>query len=414
MALRGAPVTQARVRSGPGATPPHIGSRPVWAEIDLGAVRHNASLLLRAAAPAALCAVVKADGYGHGAVPVARAALEGGATWLAVATPEEGLALRDAGITAPVLVLSEPPPQSMADVVGRGLTLALYSGRAVRAAAEASTRAGVVTDVHVKVDTGMHRVGAEPPELLEVVQAVLSEPSLRFGALWTHFPVADGVQAEDRSFTDGQIRLLDDARDLLARAGHAPPLLHAANSAGALAYPASRLDMVRCGISLYGVAPFPVVDQVFAAVLADTGADGLRPVLSLRAKVSSVRELDAGERPSYGRLYRLPTPSTVATVPLGYADGVPRRYFTGGGTVLLGGERRRLAGMVTMDQIVVDCGPGAAVEAGDEVVLIGGQGAGSLTVTDWAEVLDTIAHEVFCGIGPRVPRVVVDGRDIHE
>jgi len=137
-------------------------------------------------------------------------------------------------------------------------------------------------------------------------------------------------------------------------------------------------------------------------------------VLSLRAKVTLVRHLEAGERPSYGRLRPLAGLSTVATVPLGYADGVPRRYFTRGGTVLVGGRRRPLAGMVTMDQIVVDCGPGAAVEAGDEVVLIGGQGAGSLTVTDWAEVLDTIAHEVFCGIGPRVPRVVVDGRDIHE
>ncbi len=404
-------MSRAGVRSEVGALAGTVGSRPVWAEIDLGAVRHNASLLHRAAAPAALCAVVKADGYGHGAVAVARAALEGGATWLAVATPEEGVQLLDAGVATPVLVLSEPPAAAMADVVGRGLTLALYSRQGIRAAGEASERAGVVTDVHLKVDTGMHRVGASPDELLDTVRALVAEPSLRFGALWTHFPVADGVEPEDRSFTEGQIRSLHAARALLADAGHAPPLLHAANSAGALAYPASRLDMVRCGIALYGVSPFPVVDPVFAAVLSETGATGLRPVLSLRARVTLLRELGEADRPSYGRLHPLGARSTVATVPLGYADGVPRRYFTRGGTVLVGGERRRLAGMVTMDQIVVDCGPDTAVEVGDEVVLIGRQGARSLTASDWAEVLDTIAHEVFCGIGPRVPRVVVDRED---
>jgi alanine racemase len=402
-------VSRAEVSSENRTTPPDIGSRPVWAEIDVSAVRHNASLLSRAAAPAALCAVVKADGYGHGAVAVARAALQGGATWLAVATAEEGLALLDAGITAPVLVLSEPSPESMDDLVGRGLTMALYSRRAVQAAAQASARAGVVTDVHVKVDTGMHRVGADPAELLEIVEAVTSKPSLRFAALWTHFPVADGVEEQDRSFTEAQIRSLDAAREVLVAAGHPPPMLHAANSAGALAYPGSRLDMVRCGIALYGVSPFPVLDPVFAAVLDSTGAQGLRPVLSLRAKVALVRELDATERPSYGRLYSLAARSRVATVPLGYADGVPRRYFSGGGTVLVGGARRRLAGMVTMDQIVVDCGSDTDVAVGDDVVLIGPQGAESVTAMEWAEVLGTIAHEVFCGIGARVPRVVVDG-----
>ena len=165
---------------------------------------------------------------------------------------------------------------------------------------------------------------------------------------------------------------------------------------------------MRCGIALYGVCPFPVVDPVVADVVVSTGAGALRPVLSLRAKVTLVRRLEAAERPSYGRLYGLTDRSTVATVPLGYADGVPRRYFTRGGTVLVGGRRRPLAGMVTMDQIVVDCGPAEEVAVGDDVVLIGEQGGESLTASDWADVLDTIAHEVFCGIGPRVPRVVVD------
>jgi alanine racemase len=380
----------------------------VWAEIDLGAVRHNAALLRAVAAPAGLCAVVKADAYGHGAVAVARASLEGGATWLAVATTEEGAELRAAGIEAPVLVLSEPPPDAMADVVAHGLTPAVYSRPGIGALARASALAGVVTDVHVKVDTGMHRVGADRSEVLDIVGAVAEAPSLRFAALWTHFPVADGVEPEDRAFTEAQISSLGEARDALAAAGHPPPSLHAANSAGTLAYPASRLDMARCGIALFGVGPFPVVDPVVAAVMASTGADALRPVLSLRAKVTLVRRLEATERPSYGRLYGLTERSTVATVPIGYADGVARRYFTRGGTVLVGGRRRPLAGMVTMDQIVVDCGPAEDVAVGDDVVLIGEQGTESLTATDWAGVLDTIAHEVFCAIGPRVPRVVVD------
>jgi len=402
-------VSCAAVRHDAAVSSTHVRSRPVWAEIDLAAVRHNASLLRRISAPAALCAVVKADAYGHGAVSVARAALDGGATWLAVATPEEGVELREAAVTAPVLVLSEPVPEAMAEVVGHGLTPTVYTLGGIGAVARASSRAGAVTDVHVKVDTGMHRVGAPPTELLELVGAVTAEPSLRFAALWTHFPVADGIDGEDRSFTAAQIRRLDDARALLAEAGHPPPLVHAANSAGAVAYPESRLDMVRCGIALYGVPPFPLVDPELAAVMADTGATALRPVLSLRAKVTLVRRLEAAERPSYGRLYRLTDRSAVATVPIGYADGVPRRYFSNGGTVLVGGRHRPLAGMVTMDQIVVDCGPGEEVAVGDDVVLIGEQGGESLTASDWARALDTIAHEVLCGIGPRVPRVVVDG-----
>ncbi len=404
-------MSPAGVRGGPGVTAPPVGLRPVWAEIDLAAVRHNATLLRQASSPAALCAVVKADAYGHGAVPVARAALEGGATWLAVATPEEGLELRAADIAAPVLLLSEPTAAAMPDVVAAKLTLTLYSRPGIRAAAASSARAGVVTDVHVKVDTGMHRVGADRAELVEVVGAVAAEPSLRFAALWTHFPVADGTDGGDRAFTEAQIRSLEALRDALGRAGHRPPLLHAANSAGALAYPGARFDLVRCGIALYGVPPFPVVDPVVADVMASTGAVALRPVLSLRAKVTMVRRLDAAERPSYGRLRALGRRSTVATVPLGYADGVPRRYFTNGGTVLVGGRRRPLAGMVTMDQIVVDCGPSEEVAVGDDVVLIGEQGAESLTASDWAGVLGTIGHEVLCGIGARVPRVVVDRRD---
>jgi alanine racemase len=379
---------------------PYPGLRPSWAEVDLGAVRHNAGLLRRLAAPAALCAVVKADAYGHGTVPVARAALEGGATWLAVALVEEGMALRRAGIDAPVLVLSEPTAGAMTAAVADRLTPTVYTAAGVAAAAASASSAGTVVGVHVKVDTGMHRVGADLLDLPALVGAVADAPGLTFDGLWTHLSVADGDSAGDRTFTADQLRLFAAARASLAAAGFDPPLVHAANSAAALAFPEARLDMVRCGIALYGVPPAPTI--------APAGDDALRPVLTLRSRVSFVRSLEAGERPSYGRRRPLARRSTVATVPIGYADGIPRRYFADGGTVLIGGRRRPLAGTVTMDQIMVDCGSDPGVSVGDEVVLIGSQGTGTLTVPDWAEVLGTIGNEILTEIGSRVPRVLVD------
>ena len=396
-----------------------VGLRPAWAEIDLDAVRHNAGLLARLVAPAQVCAVVKADAYGHGAVPVARAALEGGATWLAVALVEEGMALRAAHIDAPVLVLSEPPVDAMDDVVACDLTPTVYTRPGVRALADAADAARRVVDVHVKVDTGMHRVGADPVDLPEVVGAVVGGAHLRFAGLWTHFAVADGPAAEDHEYTARQLERFDEARRTLRGAGLEAPLHHAANSAAAVAYPETRLNMVRCGIALYGLLPAPGLAEslgqaaravgIEPAADAGRGSDGLlRPVLSLKARVSMVRTLEEGERPSYGRRYPLPEASTVATVPLGYADGVPRRYFESGGTVLVRGRHRPLAGAVTMDQIVLDCGPDPEVGPGDEVVLIGRQGGAVVSAWDWAERLGTIAYEVVCGVGPRVPRVAVE------
>ena len=389
----------------------------MWAEVDLAALRHNTGLLAALASPAALCVVVKADAYGHGALPVARAALEGGAGWLAVALVEEGMALRAGGIEAPVLVLSEPPPEAMGEVVAHRLTPTVYSRAGVRALSDAADAARRVVGAHVKVDTGMHRVGADPADVAEVVGAVVAGSHLRFDGLWTHLAVADGDAAEDGTFTALQLRRFAEVRAALAGAGLEAPLVHAANSAGTIAYPEARLDMVRCGIAAYGILPAPAMGPVLAAAARAAPGPGaapadaaglLRPVLSLRARVSLVRTLDEGERPSYGRRYPLPESSTVATVPIGYADGVPRRFFEGGGTVLVGGRHRPLAGTVTMDQIMLDCGPDPDVRVGDEVVLIGRQGEAAVSAWDWARVLDTIAYEVVCGVGPRVPRVPVD------
>lgn len=385
-----------------------------WAEIDLAAVRHNARLLRRVVAPAELCAVVKADGYGHGAVAVGRAALAGGATWLAVAIVDEGIHLRDQGIDAPVLVLSEPPPGAMGDVVASALTATLYTHQGVAALDGAARAAGVVADVHVKVDTGMHRVGADMDDVAALVTAVGRVDGLRLGALWSHLAVAESAEPDDRAFTALQVRRFDQVCDELRAAGVVVPLQHLANSGGAISHPAARRDLVRCGIALYGEAPSPSVADALAAAAGPGGAGRLRPALSLRSRVSLVRVLAAGERPSYGRRRALAEESTVVTVPLGYADGVPRRYFDGRGTVLVGGRHCPLAGTVTMDQLVVDCGPGAEVSVGDDVVLIGTQGGETISATSWADVLGTISYEVLCGIGPRVPRVVVDSGDGGE
>ncbi len=367
-------------------------SRPAWAEVDLDAVRHNATVLAGLARPAALCAVVKADGYGHGAVPVARAALEAGATWLAVAVVEEGLLLRHAGIDAAILLLSEPPPDAMAPALAYGLTPTLYTRAGVEAAAAAAGRARNPVAVHVKVDTGMHRVGASPDAVAAVARAVEDTASLRLEAMWTHLAVADDPAQDD--FTALQLRRFEEVRQRLAAAGIRPDLLHAANSAGAIAHPSSHYDLVRCGIALYGHPPGPAL----------AGKVDLRPALSLKARVALVKELPAGERLSYGRCYEVRSHSRVATVPLGYADGVPRRLSSVGGEVLVGGSRRPVAGTVTMDQFLADCGPSAPVAAGDEVVLIGRQGGEEITAEEWADRLGTISYEVLCGIGARVPR----------
>ena len=380
--------------------------RPAWAEVDLAAVRHNASVLASLAGPARLCAVVKAGGYGHGAVEVARAALAGGAAWLAVALVEEGRELRAAGIAAPVLILSEPPPEAMVEVVEAGLTPTIYTDQALVALGRAIAGSGTgrPVPVHVKVDTGMHRVGATPDDAIRLAAEVAGDPRLDLEGFWTHLAVSDETA---NPYNRAQLDCFDAALSRLEQVGVRPRVRHASNSGATLWHPEGRYDMVRCGIALYGLSP--------ASPGGSAGdVPDLRPAMSFRARVSFVKEVAAGERLSYGLRYQLDTDSVVATVPLGYADGVPRRLASMGATVLIGGQRRPLAGTVTMDQILVDCGPvdcqpGPGVRAGDEVVLIGRQGSESIDAWDWADRTDTIAYEVVCGISGRVPRVYLDG-----
>jgi alanine racemase len=380
-------------------------SRPAWAEIDLAAITHNAGLLARVVRPSQLVAVVKAHGYGHGALAVARAAQAGGAAGFAVALVDEGVELRQHRVHGPILLLSECEPEAVDDAMAYGLTPTVYTAAGIERFGQAARLLGQRTSVHIKVDTGMHRVGAAPAEVPALVQALADDPLLRFEGLWTHFPVADGERAEDRAFTLRQLETFEGVVSDLARRDVRPDVLHAANTAGAIVFPQARYGMVRIGIGLYGYLPGSAVATAFAAA---TGGEQLRPALSLKARVVAVRTLAEGERPSFGRLRAMPGRAVVATVPIGYADGVPRALFTQGASVLIGGQRRPLAGMVTMDQIVVDCGDDPSVQPGDEVVLIGRQGDEEITADEWAERLGTISYEVLCGIGPRVPRVVVN------
>lgn len=368
--------------------------RPVRAEVDLDAIAHNVRLLAETAPGSLLCAVVKADGYGHGAVPVARTAVESGADALGVALVAEGAELRDAGIVAPVLVLSQAAPDELDDLVAFELEATVYTEPGVERLSAAARR-GRRTDVnpipvHLKVDTGMHRVGAQPAEVVSLAKEIIDVPGITLASVWTHCAVAD---EPGNDFTDLQLDRLKAVLADLDAAGIHVPLRHAANSGATIDHPRARLDLVRCGISVYGLPPSPA--------LADRLP--LRPALSLVAAASHVKRVAAGERLSYGLRYRCERESTIATVPLGYADGVPRRLGATGGEVLVGGRRRPIAGTITMDQLLVDCGDDD-VRPGDEVVLIGTQGDETITADEWAARLGTIGYEVVCGIGPRVPR----------
>ena len=360
--------------------------RPSWVEVDLSAITHNVAAIGEAIAPAGVCAVVKADGYGHGDVPAAEAALAGGASWLAVALMEEAVSLREAGIGAPILLLSEPDAEHAAEVVAWDLRPTAYRLRFTEALAAAASRPH---PVHVKVDTGMHRVGAGPKGALDLAAMISSSPALELEAVWTHFAVAEA----DEEFTKRQVAAFDEFADLALAAGTVPKYRHAANTAGALLFPEARYDFARIGLGIYGMRPAHGVAPEL----------DLRPAMSVISRVSQVRRLPEGARPSYGRIRPLPAESTVATVPIGYADGVTRQLSAAGGEVLIRGARHPFAGTVTMDQIVVDVGD-APVAVGDEVMLIGIQGDEEISAEEWASLLDTINYEIVCDFGPRLPR----------
>jgi alanine racemase len=357
------------------------------ARIDDGAIERNCARLAAAAAPAALCAVVKADGYGHGAAEAARAALAGGAAWLAVATAAEAVALRAAGIRGPVLVMGALTPDELTSALrARADVVAWREGFVAALAAHPD---GGGARVHVKLDSGMGRLGTrDAEEATAVAEAVAAAPALELIGAMTHFATAD----DDPPFAREQLAgFLPWARALQAR--HPRLLLHAANSAATLGIPESRLDLVRCGIAAYGMDPFGVSPD----------AHGLEPALELGSYLASVKRIAPGESAGYGRRFIAHAPTWIGTVPVGYADGV-RRALTNDADLLVGGRRVPLVGTVSMDNVTVDLGPREPPEVGEPVVLLGRQGGERVLAEEWARRLGTISYEVTCAISGRVPR----------
>jgi alanine racemase len=356
------------------------------ARVNLAAIERNVARMRRELRrETSLCAVVKADGYGHGALPAARAALAGGATWLAVAAATEAAALRDAGIDTPILVMGALSASELDLALEAVADVVAWNERFVALVAERGGGA-----VHVKLDTGMGRLGTrDPAQATRVVQAAVAARGVILAGAMTHFATAD--ERGDAFMGEQLERFLLWVTPL--RDAHPQLSVHAANSAATLRDPASHFDMVRCGIAIYGLDPFG----------EDPSARALEPALELRSHVAAVKPIAPGESAGYGRRFVAQHPTTLATLPIGYGDGV-RRGLTNNADILIGGARRPLVGTVSMDNVTVDVGHPAAVAAGDDAVLIGVQGDHRITAEELARRLDTINYEITCGLLPRVPR----------
>ncbi|WP_035869279.1 alanine racemase [Cryptosporangium arvum] len=358
--------------------------------IDLDAIRANTAHLAERAATrsAATMAVVKADGYGHGAVPAARAALAGGATWLGVATVAEAVELRTAGIGSPMLSWLNGPGTDFTPAVSTDVDLGVPSVRVLDEVVAAARTTGKTARVHLKVDTGLGRSGAAPadwPDLLTAAAKAQADGIIEAVGVWSHFACAD---EPGHPSIAAQLGVFSQALEIAEKQGIRPQVRHLANSAGTLTLPQAYFDLVRPGVALYGLSPNP------ARIEAP-----LRPAMTLRGEVLIAKRVPAGHGVSYGHTYHTATETTLALIPLGYADGIPRQA-SGRGPVLLGGERRTIAGRVCMDQFVLDVGDDP-VSAGDEAVLFG---PGGPSADDWADVVGTINYEIVTRIGARVPR----------
>lgn len=365
--------------------------RPLEARIDLARIGHNVEYLKGLIPGGCLfMAVVKANAYGHGDVHVSRAALSAGADTLGVALVEEGVRLREAGFTCPIHVLFEPPPRGAAGVVAGDLTCSVYTAEPARALSAEAVRAGRTAPVHVKVDTGMRRVGLYPGDAPGFARFLAGLPGIEVEGIYTHFAVATEPENE---FTAGQMEAFEAAAAATEKILGKRLVKHAANSAGVLAFPGSHYDMVRVGIAMYGLPP----SRAFL------DRDELRPAMSLVGEVSLVKEVRAGEGISYGLEYEPEVDTNIATLPVGYADGFSR-LLTGKAQVLIGGRRRPVVGVICMDTCMVDLGDGR-VAAGEPFTLMGRQQGEEINADEIAGRLGTINYEIVCMISSRVPRV---------
>jgi len=370
-----------------------VALRPTVAEVDLTAIAANVREVQKKVAPAQVMAVVKADAYGHGAVPVARVALQSGASRLAVALVEEALELREAGIKAPILVFGGVFVEDAELFATHDLEATVYTKKALVALAEAGTRIGKAVSVHVKVDTGMGRVGVAWQKAPEFVGEVLGTKGVALTGLYTHFATSDEA---DKSYAHLQLRRFQKVLERLGSGGVRVPLVHAANSGAILDLPEATFDAVRPGVMLYGYYPSPET----------TESVPLKPAMTFRTRVLYVKQVEPGTSVSYGRKYVAKRRTRIATLPVGYADGY-NRLLSNQGEVLIRGRIYPVVGRVCMDQILVDLGPDSPVEPGDDVVLFGRCGDREVSVYSICEKLHTIPYEVTCWVSKRVPRVYV-------
>ena len=365
--------------------------RPTYARVDLDNIRHNVRLFAGLVGPSCqVMAVVKADGYGHGARETAKAALQAGATRLGVALVEEGEDMRRAGFEVPVHLLFEPPPTAAAKVVELGITPTVYTPEYAESLSKAAVEAGAKIAIHLKLDTGMHRVGTGPDQAAELMERISALPGLEVEGIYTHLAMA--YEPRD-PFTLRQLEVFDEVCGRLEERGLKIPMRHAAASGAALSHPAARMDMIRLGISMYGLLPGPDFN----------GRADLRPAISLRTRISNVFRVPAGEGLSYGLTHTFDRPSWVAVLPLGYGDGLARA-LSNRWEVIIGEKRYALVGTICMDLCLVDLGDDQRAP-GEEVVVIGGYGEEEIGVERMAEVLGTINYEVVCDISKRVPRI---------
>ncbi|MFN2525581.1 MAG: alanine racemase [Actinomycetota bacterium] len=363
---------------------------PVWAEIDLGAIRDNVRTLRSAAASAQFMGVVKGYAYGHGNPQSARAMIEAGAARLGVARLAEGIHLRESGIEVPIHLFTEPPPGAVAALIENQLTATVYTGDFARALSEYAERLDIRVPVHVKLDTGMHRVGILADDVPDALLELRSLPGLEIEGVWSHLAVAD---VPDHPHTRKQLDLFAELLDRIERTGLSIPYRHIANSAATLSLPQSHYDLVRCGIAAYGLSP----GRAF-----EVGFD-LKPAMALRARVAMVKTVPAGDALSYGLAYELDRAGGVVTIGSGYADGYDRR-LSGRADVLIAGRRFKVSGTICMDQFMVDVGD-ESVDPGAIVTLIGRDGAAAITAEELAGLIGTINYEVTARVPSRVPRL---------
>jgi alanine racemase len=369
-------------------------TRPAWVEIDRAAVRSNVAAIRERLNPGTqYMAVVKANAYGHGDVGCATAALEAGATWLGVILVDEGVRLREAGIDAPILLLHEPPAERIGEVFSYGLTPSVFTERNLTALGDAAERAAKTVAVHLKIDTGLNRLGVPVDRLDDFAKLLSKEPRLDVEWVFSHFAFAD---EPGNPFIDTQLARFHEACDRLAALGISPRLRHMGNSASALSRPDAHFDMVRVGIATYGLAPSKALEGIVP----------LEPVLSLKCNVAMVKRVAKGEGVSYGLRYVLARPGTIVSLPLGYADGWVRS-LGGNASVLIGGKRYPTVGTVCMDSFMADIGDDEC-EIGDEAVLIGAQGSERIHAEELAEIIGTINYEVVTQLTSRLPRVYIN------